>query len=262
MTHPVETTDPIPVLVYHAVEQRLTPDITTVSPTRLHRQLRSWKQQRVTLINLEQYIRQQGSQQPDERLLLLTFDDGYASLLSEVIPLLKEFHFPAVVFPVVGYAGGENDWDPARFGCRRRHLDLSQLAELSENDIAIGNHSLLHRDSSRLTITQLAKEWLTAHQRLSDCGLAPVAAAWPFGRTSSAACATLEEQGYQVAFSLAAGTGWPWQVPRLTCYRFSRSPLVYEKLLLDYSGKRLLQRFPAECNRLSVLFQRTRANNA
>jgi peptidoglycan/xylan/chitin deacetylase (PgdA/CDA1 family) len=247
---------PIPVLAYHAIEDHPVLDITTVTTTRFSRQLQSWQQQGVQPVSLQDYLQRQGQQRQGEKLLLLTFDDGYTSLLENALPLLERYHYPAVLFPVIGYAGRDNDWDPARFGHRRRHLDLQQLVAIAGRGFAIGNHGFTHCDGSRLSDELLEKEWSRAHQILSERGLAPVAAAWTFGRAEAVARDLLEASGYQVAFALAAGDSWPWLVPRLACYRYSRFPFSYERMQSLYSGKRLLQRIPTTCNQLTGLFQR------
>jgi biofilm PGA synthesis lipoprotein PgaB len=43
---------------------------------------------------------QQGTVPLPAKPVLLTFDDGYASFLTRVLPLLKAFHWPAVLAPV------------------------------------------------------------------------------------------------------------------------------------------------------------------
>ncbi len=246
---------PLPVVVYHAVERRLTPDITTVSPQRFRRQLLAWRRQQVQCITLEAYLERRGRLQPGERLLLLTFDDGYQSLEEEALPLLEQLNYPAVLFPVMGYCGAANSWDPARFGTRRRHFTGAQLVELAARGFDIGNHGLAHCEAGRLTPAQLAREWRASHQLLLDSGLTPRAAAWPFGRGKPAAARLLAELGYQAAFGLAAADSWPWAVPRLPIYRCSRV-VDYAELVRRYRSKRLLQRLPGVCNRLSGLFQR------
>ncbi len=246
----------IPVLAYHAVEDQPAFDITTISTSRFRKQLLNWQQQGVQPVSLEQYLQRQGRQQQGEKLLLLTFDDGYASLLENVLPHLEKLQYPAVLFPVIGYAGRDNDWDAARFGRRRRHLDLQQLEAIAGRGFAIGNHGLTHCDSSRLSEELQRVEWNRAHRLLLERGIASAAAAWTFGRATAFARDLLEASGYQVAFALAGGGSWPWRVPRLACYRYSQFPFDYERMLRLYSGKRLLQRVPTICNQLTGLFQR------
>jgi hypothetical protein len=102
----------------------------------------------------------------------------------------------------------------------------------------------------------LVEEWRRAHQILVERGIVPVAAAWTFGRSTAVARDLLEASGYKIAFAMAAGNGWPWLIPRLACYRFSRFPLNYDRMQRIYSGKRRLQRMATFCNQLTGLFQR------
>ena len=46
-----------------------------------------------------------------QRPVLLTFDDGYEDLMTDVLPILEERRIPAVVFPVSRRIGGTNQWD-------------------------------------------------------------------------------------------------------------------------------------------------------
>src|SRR5690242_5117185 len=42
---------------------------------------------------------------------LITFDDGYRSLVREAVPVLEELGFPGVVFVPTSYVGATNSFD-------------------------------------------------------------------------------------------------------------------------------------------------------
>lgn len=47
-----------------------------------------------------------------ERLVAITFDDGYRSVLERAVPVLEAHGFPATMFVPTRYIGDENRWNP------------------------------------------------------------------------------------------------------------------------------------------------------
>lgn len=79
----------------------------------------------------------------DNSYVVLSFDDGSEEFYNLVFPILEEFGFPSIVYPVAGFLG-----KVATFG-KRNNPDLKiiskgMLKELSQLGVEIGAHTMDH----------------------------------------------------------------------------------------------------------------------
>ena len=97
-----------------------------------------------SFVDLDQFLRfLDGREAAPRRGVLVTFDDGYADLVTDALPVLHERGIPGVAFAVAGRVGGTNEWD-LEIGART--LDLAgkdDLLTLAEHGIEIGARRLL-----------------------------------------------------------------------------------------------------------------------
>jgi len=109
-----------------------------------------------------------------EKPILLTFDDGYASFLEHVLPLLELFNFPAVLAPVTSWIDSPTD-QPVLYGdeliARDHFLTWRDLMEIKQSGLVeIVSHShnmhntkLANRFGSKLpTVTARAYDMETS----------------------------------------------------------------------------------------------------
>src|SRR6185437_11718028 len=95
------------VLMYHSVEPYETdPYRVTVHPRRFDQQLRWLGRRGWRAVSMAELLtaREPGT-------VGLTFDDGYADFLTNVLPALARYGFTATVFVVAGSLGAYNAWD-------------------------------------------------------------------------------------------------------------------------------------------------------
>jgi peptidoglycan/xylan/chitin deacetylase (PgdA/CDA1 family) len=83
-----------------------------------------------------------------EKSVLVTFDDGYRSLLAVAVPVLRRMKVPGVVFVPTDFIGGSNVWDqdvePAEPLC-----SWDDLRTLDANGITVQAHGASHAAFSR-----------------------------------------------------------------------------------------------------------------
>ncbi len=91
-----------------------------------------------------------------ERAALLTFDDGYRSMLTVALPWLLQFGYPAVLFVPTDYIGGRNTFDAAE--PEEALCDWDDLRELERRDVSIQSHGASHRPFSGLALAEWEKE--------------------------------------------------------------------------------------------------------
>ncbi len=154
------------------------------------------------------------------RTIVLTFDDGYADNYTNALPILLKYGFVAT-FSVVAHAGQEM-------------MTPSQLATLVADGMEVGNHTMNHRNVSRLVGAQLVEQIqggaTTIEAKLASQGASEVLRTfvYPSGHVGPAALALLQQLGYTDAFTEVPGdchigTTPPLQIPRI---RVSRSESV------------------------------------
>lgn len=148
----------------------------------------------------------EGEQQLPARALLLTFDDAYAELRTEVLPLLAERAIPAAVFVVTAHLGGFNEWDRAKGARELALLDADGLRALGASGFEIGSHAATHRPLTRVAADELDAELTGSAASLEALGLPrPRALSYPHGDWSPEVAAAARRAGYAVAFTVDPG---------------------------------------------------------
>jgi peptidoglycan/xylan/chitin deacetylase (PgdA/CDA1 family) len=185
----------VPILAFHKVDRRFEWGVTRVSPAGFRKVLAFLKNGGYRTVSLRSLCDPQF--QPPEKPVVLTFDDSYASLYDNALPLLREFGFTAAVFVVTGYAGRLNRWDVNLGWIRFRHLDWSQIEELRRDGIEIESHTVNHPDLTRMDGASLRLELADSKKAIEDRLGAPVRfLSFPFGRYNRRVLDAMRECGY------------------------------------------------------------------
>jgi peptidoglycan/xylan/chitin deacetylase (PgdA/CDA1 family) len=151
-----------------------------------------------------------------ERAVVLTFDDGYASVAESAWPLLREREWPATMFAVSGYLGGGRrfPWDEAAEAANCRLLDWAGLRELAAAGMDIGSHSVSHPWLPELSPEQLDHELLTSKNDLEDgLGRAVTSIAYPTGGWDQRVRTAAGRAGYTSAVTVDRGRSRRGQDP-------------------------------------------------
>src|SRR5438270_13363330 len=85
------------------------------------------------------------------RATLLTFDDGYANLISTARDMLKPRGIEALAFVLTRPGSNSNDWDTGAGTPERRLIAPAQFDMLAELGIEIGSHARTHRELTRVS---------------------------------------------------------------------------------------------------------------
>ncbi|MBV7486405.1 poly-beta-1,6-N-acetyl-D-glucosamine N-deacetylase PgaB [Bordetella sp. BOR01] len=227
------------VLGYHEVEDS-DPDqrFLSVRTDHLVQQLTWLRENGYQAVSIEQILAaHRGEARLPGKAVLLTFDDGYRSSLTRVLPILRAFNWPAVVAPV-GKWMDTPAGQPVDFGGemveRERFLDWQDVRELSRSGLVeIGAHTdNLHSGApanpqgnsqprASIRIYDPASgtyEGESAYQaRITrdvdaisnkirqTTGKPPRVWIWPYGAEGGTALGIAGEHGYQMAMTLADG---------------------------------------------------------
>lgn len=146
-----QAADELIVLSYHDVQDdpardRLG-DAVTIGTAELIAQFEWLREHYYPPISLAEVRAARAGLRPlPDRAVLLTFDDGYASAYTRVLPLLKLFGFPAVVAPVAAWieqpAGSEVPYGNTTTIPREGFATWAQLREMADSGLVeIASHS-------------------------------------------------------------------------------------------------------------------------
>jgi peptidoglycan/xylan/chitin deacetylase (PgdA/CDA1 family) len=155
---------------------------------------------------------------------ILTFDDGYRSFLTCVMPVLRDMDSTATVFIVTDFVG--------RCGSGPELLSWDDVADLSAEGIEFGCHGTTHVPFDQVGSERMRWEVQVGTAAMEEHGLTPAVFAYPFGRFDGASKLTVRKTGYQAAFSGMRG-GYDRYEIRRRPFAGLESPLMTRFVMSD-----------------------------
>lgn len=149
----------------------------------------------------------------------VTFDDAYANLLDNALPVTRGLHIPVIIFAVAGNPGCRPDW-PMPHGhpdTNESTMTAAQLVQVTRQGLCrIGSHTLTHKALGHCTSQTIAAECSQSRSLLQGRIGQPVEdLALPYGSCNEEVLATALATGYKHIYTLQ---------PRL--HRLGRSGLI------------------------------------
>ena len=237
MTH-----DNIAILNYHKIEPKADIGLTARHPDDFKRDLEIIKELAFQPVTFQDLL--QPSFKAHQKPLIITFDDGYQSVIEFAFPLLKELGMKAVVFMPTGFIGRTNDWDIQLAGKKYQHLSRQELRFLADSGFEIGSHGVSHRAFTTLSPKQCLMELRQSKQTLEEIiGRSVISISYPFGQFSKPILELSHQQGYRFGvgsiyyFKLHKLDGLSsLALRRFNVYRFDSPKALYEKLQGNYNS--------------------------
>lgn len=171
----------VAILTYHSVDE--SGSVLSTAPGLFAEQMRALHESGVPVLPLAEAIRQWRRRSLPGRAVVITFDDGFRSVLEKGLPVLLRYGFTATVFVVSDYCGRDNAWptQPPGF-VRGPLLSWSEVRALCAAGFGVGAHSRTHPDLTRLSPRQAEEEIAGSKRAIEDQAQAPVEAfAYPYG---------------------------------------------------------------------------------
>lgn len=145
--------------------------------------------------------------EPD-RVVVLTFDDGYKDNFKTAAPLLRSMGMKATFFITTSHISGKarHKWAD---GSPREYMDWPDVAGLVNMGFEIGSHMVDHVDLTSLSDTDLKAQLELSRQEIArNLGKAPDVLSYPYGKVDERVIAMAGKTGYKAACSSFAGLNY------------------------------------------------------
>lgn len=179
----------------------------------------------------------------DEKLVAITFDDGYQDFYDHAYPVLRAYNFPSTVFLVSDLIGKENLWDAHNFYAQKKLLDWTLIGKLQSRGVFFGSHTKTHPFLTSLSADQIDHEVRNSKTLLEERLHLPVEFfCYPYGDYDNRVISLVEESGYKGAVTTKRGLvhrGDSMFEIRRSFIRLSTHPLLFAyKLHSNYEARK------------------------
>lgn len=180
------------ILCYHSIGKG--GNRYTVSPKVFEEQIKKIKSF-AKFVSLSEII--DLKKKSSKMLVSLTFDDGYADIIS-VLPVLKKYNIPATVFAL----SDPEQANRSELEHNGKLLSYKQLKQLHNDGIKIGCHSATHADFHHLPNSRRYREINMAKKSLEkQLGTSIDYFAYPKGRFNAECVNDVVKAGFKAAFT-------------------------------------------------------------
>ena len=199
--------DGLRVLFYHRVSD--DPDPLAIAPRRFEAQMGVLRDEGYRVVDVVEAGRLLSGSDPLERVVALSFDDGYRDIAEHALPVLGRHGFRATVFVATGVIDGT-----ARFTWYERQppvLGWSEIAALDgDSAFSFEAHTITHPNLTALLPEVAEREIAGSRSALEDrLGRAVAGFCYPAGVYGARERALVERAGFTVATTCEPGANTP-----------------------------------------------------
>lgn len=212
------------IFLYHQIGQaaeQLDPRGLIMSPQMFEQQMSYLHRKGYRCLGLGEAVRcWREGQQPPKKSFVLTFDDGYLNMYTDMWPILDRFGFTATIFLVAGRAGRQSDWTGQDGPYSAPLLSWAQAREMLGAGFTFGSHTLNHPRLTQLDDEQARQELEQSRKILEDnLGTKIDLLAYPYGNTDLRIQRLTSESGYTAACGIDRGAWGLFNLWRVGCLR-------------------------------------------
>jgi peptidoglycan/xylan/chitin deacetylase (PgdA/CDA1 family) len=214
-----------------------------VTPRMFRLQMWYLKQAGFSVVTLNDIVHLETAQKSAEKLIALTFDDGFRNFYEYALPILDEFQYPATVYIVSDLVGQYDVWEHQSQNDRESLMSWDEILTCQAHNITIGSHTRTHPRLSTLTPAQITSEIKDSRRLLEDrLGSEVQHFCYPYGDYTSMIAKSVADAGYVSAVTtrrgrVHAGTN-PFELPR-TFIRHATNPFLFLlRLHTDYEDRK------------------------
>ena len=214
---------PVPVLMYHHVSPHKK-DMVTVTPEVFEKQMGHLCKsgyKTLTIDELLSYIN--GDLIPEQKAVVVTFDDGWLDNYIYALPVIEKYKIHAAIFIITGSTGKASENQAQLPSHTPTHKESKLLIKKGEEQKVLLNwelikkmsatglvdfysHTKSHKKCSLLSETELLEELHESKQALEkklgkDCPYL----CWPYGDYNNVAVKVAKDAGYKALFTINHG---------------------------------------------------------
>lgn len=202
-----------PILLYHHVDMNGKNSRYFVDPAMFEQQMQWLYDHGYKTVTTTQLINviKNGGQLP-ERPVVITFDDGDASIYKNAFPIMQKYGFVGVFYLITNYFGSSGV------------VTVEQVREMLNAGWEIGSHSISHQDLS-LNHALINSEMNDSRSRLESLFSVTINTfAYPFGRVDE----VVTSRAYKYGYLGAMGLGTSYTHSTATLFYLSREEVRFE----------------------------------
>ena len=195
------------ILAYHRIADETPPGIENwaVRPAVFHRQMWLLKRLGYRGVSVRDLLDATDGGGGGEKLVGISFDDGYRDTVEEALPIIASFGFKASVYIVPDSVGGRSDWEGDE-----RAVPLASWAELRSLEGAgweVGMHSRSHPARFDLLTGEDLERQVRGGLRSArdELNTTVETFAYPHGHYSEDVLAAVEAAGFRAGLTTAPG---------------------------------------------------------
>lgn len=232
----------VPVLMYHGLgdAQDAWSARFTIAPQRFAEQMAALAGDGFRAVSIDAMLDAlDGRAALPAGAFVLTFDDGFRSVLEHALPVLERLGWPHTVFLVSDRIGGDNAWDgTGQPGVRPLPLlGAAEIRAMQRRGTSFHSHACTHVRLPGLGDEQLARELRGSRAALADLlGEEVRYLAYPFGAEDQRVREAARAAGYRAAFSTRSGFNGPgidrFCIRRLEVYGTDSAAMLLRKIRL------------------------------
>jgi len=203
------------ILAYHSVSDRRRDDLSV--PVQDFADQMEWlRRHGYRSMTLERYLAR--PPEKGERVVIITFDDGYADNHTHAFPVLQQHGFDATLFVVSDYVDSDEifPWDRPKIDTDQgselfRVVTWKQVEDMADYGIEIGSHSCSHPELPTLSADAALEELERSRRDISGrlLGRRVSSFCYPRGKLDDQVLALVKKAGYDCAVVTPTRGGIP-----------------------------------------------------
>jgi peptidoglycan/xylan/chitin deacetylase (PgdA/CDA1 family) len=186
-----------PGLLFHSILPKPGLEMSHVSLHRFKRFCALLSRRNLRTLTVSEAFSESIEGNTGKQRCLLTFDDGFQSVITSAAPALQENNLKATIFCLGNHFGMKSQWD---IYSGNTHLTKEEIRSLSDMGHEIGSHSMTHAYLPFLDDSSVWKELEESKMQLEDiCGKAVNSLSFPYGGWNQRIWDIAREVGYTAA---------------------------------------------------------------
>ena len=220
------------ILYYHRIDDEA--HRSCVPPRAFAEQMSFLRREGYEIVPLARLRRHLDAHEPfPERAVVVTLDDGFADNYTNALPVLVRESIPATVFLTAAFLDGP-ELPVLRDRSGVPPLSWAQAAEMAEQGIELGAHTLHHAMLPELDDAELTREIVGSRDLIEErTGRRPTSFCYPRGRFDARVKAAVRDAGFALACTTLPGLVTPDTHP----YSLRRTFVAHDDTLRDFAKK-------------------------